>query len=162
MSVFFLRVAMNRPTVNAPEAVQGVLEQYDVRPGLQVVTEDEAGTGVLTFVERDDMPDLGPSAVPADELPAVADDEELSDADYGQLLDAENKLHEERGEQGLTDLLLSLAAYLNSQLVIQVATWESDGSFFTAKEWTVRPGAEEVEVKEIKGMDGEHSVVASG
>jgi len=152
MSVrYYIHVGMNRPTVNMPEAVQGILEQYDVRPALQVVPANEAGTGVLDFREYVDMLVKWPSAVQADQLPAGADDEEQSDA-----------LHKERGQQGLNDLLLALAPYLKTPLIIQAATFSSGGEFDAAEEWTVRPGATEVEVKEIAGMDDEHSIVEMG
>src|SRR5262249_20769818 len=81
MSSFYIRVGMNRPTVNTPEAVQGILNEYDVRPDLQVVTENEAGTGVLAFREYLDMLVKWPSAVRVEELPDEPDDEEPSDAD---------------------------------------------------------------------------------
>jgi hypothetical protein len=75
MSLFYTRVGMNRPTVNTPEAVQGILEQYDARPELQVMTGNEAGTGVLAFLEDEKMLVQRPSAVQTDELPAGPDDE---------------------------------------------------------------------------------------
>ena len=149
MSVrYYIHVGMNRPTVNTPEAVQGILQHYDVRPALQVVTGNEAGTGVLAFLEDENMLVEGPSAVQASQLPAGADDEEQSD-----------ELHKELGQQGHADLLLALAPYLKTPLIIQAASFASNGEFYDAKEWTVRPGATEVEVKEIVGMDDEHSIV---
>src|SRR5262245_59020039 len=154
MPAFFIRVGMNRPTVNTPEAVQGILEQYDVRPELQVVPANEAGTGVLAFLEDENMLVDWPSAVRGADLPA--------DADYGsdeERWEAEDEWHKERGQQGHADLLLALAPYLKTPLIIQAASFASNGEFYDAKEWTVQPGATEVEVKEIVGMDDEHSIV---
>jgi hypothetical protein len=161
MSVYVVRVGMNRPTVHAPESVQGILEQYDVRPELQVVTGDKAGTGVLAFKEnKPDWVDW-PSAVRGDELPYLEDEAVYKDEDDEQRAwnEAYELLHEERGQEGLTNLLLELAPYLGSPLVIQAATWGSYGDFSKAREWTVQPGAKEIEVKEIVGMDDEHSIV---
>ena len=155
MSVrYYIHVGMNRPTVNTPEAVQGILEQYDVRPELQVVPANEADRGVLAFLDDENMLVDWPSAVPADPLPSEADYE--SDEERWE---AEDELHKERGQQGLTDLLLALAPYLKTPLIIQAASFASNGEFYDAKEWTVQPGATEVEVKEIVGMDDEHSIV---
>ena len=148
-----IRVGMNRPTVKSPEAVRGILERYDVRPELQVVAGSGAGTGALAFVKYEDMLVRWPSAVPADEMPAW-DDNEPDDVQW----EAEYEVHDERGEQGLTDLLLALAPYLTSALVLQAAFWESDGSYFTAREWTVKPGGTEVEVKDIGAMEDEYSI----
>jgi len=114
----------------------------------QVVPANEVGTGVLAFLEDENMLVEWPSAVQADQLPAGADDEEQSD-----------ELHKELGQQGLTDLLLALAPYLKTPLIIQAASFASNGEFYDAKEWTVRPGATEVEVKEIVGMDDEAQVI---
>src|SRR5215471_15892854 len=89
MSVrYYIHVGMNRPTVNMPEAVQGILQHYDVRPALQVVPANETGTGVLDFLEDEDMLVEWPSAVQAAQLPAGADDEERPD-----------ELHKELGQQ---------------------------------------------------------------
>jgi hypothetical protein len=149
---------MNRPTVNTPEAVQEILEQYDLQLELQVVTGSEAGTGVLAFEE--DAYAGWPSAVRVDELPDVSgeDKDERDDEWY----EACHKLHVERGQQGLTDMLLALAPHLSSPLVVQVATFDPAGSFGAAKEWTVRPGATEVEVKEIVGMDDKYAIAEMG
>src|SRR5215469_6856457 len=82
MSVrYYIHVGMNRPTVNTPEAVQKILRHYDVRPALQVVPANEAGTGVLAFREYVDMLVRWPSAVRVEELPDEPTDEEPSDAD---------------------------------------------------------------------------------
>jgi len=104
----------------------------------------KVGTSVLALEEYDDEA-WGPSAVRADELPSGADEDELDEA--------EEKLHEERGQKGLNDLLLALAPYLNSPLVITEANFSSVGEFFLAMEWTIRPGATEVEIKKIAGMN---------
>jgi len=144
---------MNRPTVNNPEAVHRILEQFHVRPELQVASGDEAGKSELTFVSHKEMEVEWPCAIRANELPVEPDSDEWDEAvEY---------LCEQCGQQGFADLLLALAPYLNSPLVLQAASFSSAGEFYRAKEWTVRPGATEVEVKEIEGMDHEHSIVSS-
>jgi hypothetical protein len=115
MSVSSIRVGMNRPTVNTPEAVQGILRRYDLQPELQVVTGSETGTDVLAFQEQEHSWVEWPSAVRVAELPVG------SDVDEDEGSEAYDKRHEERGQQGLTDMLLALAPYLHSPLVIQVA-----------------------------------------
>jgi hypothetical protein len=46
-----------------------------------------------------------------------------------------------------------LAPHLDSPLIVQAAAFSSGGRFARAKEWTVRPGATEVEAKEIQAID---------
>jgi hypothetical protein len=153
MPKFGMRVGMNRPTVNNPEVVRDILEQYVVRPELRVVTGSEAGTGVLAFAQ--DFADLPSAFRYADWPPGPGIDE-----DEEAWFEAYEKLHEELGEQGLTDLLLALAPHLTTPLVLQVAFWESDGTYFAATDWAVRPGATEVEVEDIRAMDDEYSLVS--
>lgn len=154
-----IQVGINRPTINMPEAVQGILGQYDVRPYFQVVTEKEVAMNVLTFWESELLCAEWPSAVHVYEFPTEIYDPEESEEEYEKQLEVVDNLHEERGQQGLTDLLLALAPYLNTSLTIQAVILDSDGTFVTAKEWTVRPGATEIQVKEINGEDAEHSIV---
>jgi hypothetical protein len=153
MPKFGMRVGMNRPTVNNPEVVRDILEEYVVQPELRVVTGSEAGTGVLAFAQ--DFAQW-PSAFRYEDWPPGPDIDEDEEA----WAEAFDKLHEDLGEQGLADLLLALAPHLTTPLVLQVADWESDGTSFTAKEWTVRPGDTEVEVEVIDAMDDEYSLVS--
>jgi hypothetical protein len=150
---WFVNVAMNRPAVSTPEAVHRTLQRYDVRPGLRVVAGSEAGTGVLALAEHEDKLEVWPSAVRADELPAGDDDEEL--------WEAQDRLHEERGGQGLAELLGALALHLAAPLVLQAATFSSAGEFGRAKEWAARPGAAGVEVKEVVGLEEADAIVSA-
>jgi hypothetical protein len=54
------------------------------------------------------------------------------------------------GDDGLIDLLLELATYLEEPLTIQAAASAGRNKPIRAQEWYVRPGASEVEVNEFK------------
>lgn len=145
-------VTMNRPTIHSPEVVHDILLQFDLLLELQVVNGND-GKSELAFVTSEHMGVDWPSAVQVEDLPDTTNDDEW--------FDAAAKVHDEQGQQGLVQLLLALSPYLNETLTLQAAIFWADGYFDKAKEWTIRPGATEVEVKEIVAMDDEHSIVSS-
>jgi hypothetical protein len=118
---------MNPVKVHNVTAVDQIRRQSDSYFPLRVVPEGNDGAGTLvTFANEYVDETLWPSA--------------------------RSSLHEEPGYEEFTDLLLELAPYLEWPLTVQVAEFSSDGEFDAAKEWTVRPGATEVEVKEIRAF----------
>jgi hypothetical protein len=146
----YVPLAINEPTVkNVPE-VRRILDQYDSRLPLEVIAEGDGSVGTLTLRQEMYEAEEWPSAVKVEDLPAEG---AFNDIDLeNEVVDS---LHEKRGQRGLTTLLLELAPYLDSPLIVKAASFSSDGEFYRAAEWTTRPGAAEVEVKEIDFLEDE-------
>jgi hypothetical protein len=146
--LWYRHVTWKRATVKSVRATRKALKKYDSTLELEVAAGGKAGTGSLTaHREQARVPaDLvhWPTAVRVEELPS-------EDAFENENLwwDAVYDLHEKRGDQGFIDLLLELAPCLTSPFIVQAAEVTSDGDFIRAKEWTSRPDATEVEIKEI-------------
>jgi hypothetical protein len=147
------KTGINKAKVNNVKAVRKILERYDSRLPLEVVADGKDGKGRLVLGRQDPFDSRWPSAV--DDLP----DEAFDDDDWW--FDGRDELHEKLGEKGLTDLLIELAPYLDSPLIVQAASVSSMGEFGRAKEWTIGPQDKEVEVKEIGLFQDEEMVVNS-
>ena len=92
-----------------------------------------------------------PAAVRQDPVPA--DD---NDCDEESRFNALAALYEQKGEQGLVDLLRDLAACLETPLTIQATEHDFD-EFHTAQEWNVQPGATDIEIKTIMAIDDDRA-----
>jgi hypothetical protein len=136
-------VAINDPKINAPAAVSNALEPFDLcRLRLEIA---ETGDGAKLKMEDDFDPEDA-------DWPSVVRTAELPDQDDAFASDDESRLHDERGQQGLMDLLLALAPYLAEPLILQAASFDSTGEFYSTAEWTVQPGTTSVEFKEIAAL----------
>lgn len=141
-------VNTNQPKINSVRAVRSVLEKYVTTVTFEVVPEVK-GLGWKLKLQQETYPrNSWPLAVQANAVPAkdTFDDEKL-------WLDAENKLLREGGDKGFTDLLIELAKYLDSHLILQAIYFTTRANFRRAQEWIVQPGATEVETKNIVSLD---------
>lgn len=146
-----VNLATNRAEVNDPEAARLVLEEY--QSTLPLVVGVEGNDRVLTLEPHDPVNTFWPSAVEVADLRALGDDVdgETWPEDRAEV----EELHETRGQDGLTAMLLKLAPYLTSPFTVQASECSNEGDFSGATEWTVRPGATEVEVKAIMPLADE-------
>jgi hypothetical protein len=151
--IWHVHVAMTRTEVTDPAAVRDLLRRYDTCPYLDVIAAP-GDLGTLVLDTDEDGLDEWPSAVPVADLPPDDDDDD-DDENTGAWFEALWKLHEDKGEQGLNDLLLDLAPYLAGPLTLQAANFSSTGEFGAAQEWTIRPGATAVGCRKIVGFDDE-------
>jgi hypothetical protein len=150
---YFVHVACNSAPVNNVEATRRNLEEFDIELDLEVIETGSGGEGKILVRPYQWDAEYWPTAVKMIDIPdgpdAVNDDED----EYEKKSELRDQLHQERGAQGFIDLLLSIAPYLVSPLIIQAASFTNAGEFYGAAEWTVRPGATEVEIKEIDALE---------
>lgn len=128
-------VTSNTAMVSDLDAVHAVLSKYEIDGDIHSRRE-KGGRGGMIRIRGEET---WPRAVKRDELPPP------NDTDDDGWLD----VMFEKGDQGFLDLLLALAPYLTTPLVVQSVTIDRQ-YFFNAQEWIIRPGATEVETKAIE------------
>jgi hypothetical protein len=91
---------------------------------------------------KDQDPDAweGPVALPRSQWPS-GDPDELGEDELGET--EWDRAFDEKGAEGYRALLLELAAYLETPLVVLLGL--SDLKHCSARAWIVQPGAKEVE-----------------
>ena|ERR1700677_455487 len=142
------RTTSNTEKVDDLDAVQAILGEYEI-DGDILLRPDEDGPGGMIRIRAKNT---WPKAVMYDECPSP-------DGDDGD--DDESWVLFEEGDEGFLDLLGDLGPHLETPLEVQAVM--IDGyEFVAAKEWTVRPGAKEIETKTIDKLsdDSRHRTVS--
>lgn len=74
-----------------------------------------------------------------------------------QLLTQQPTMDAHKRERVFRHLLVRLAPYLRSRLLVQAVAFSDKGTFGAAKEWTVQPGATRVRTRMIKVLPDQNS-----
>lgn len=113
-------------------AVQDVLDGYRFDFTVELKADDGAVAGTIRMFHEDDWP----SALKRNWLP---DPEETSNRECDEI---ERHLFMEEGDEGFTGLLLDLAPFLETPLLVLGAGVV--GERYLAESWSVGPGGKEV------------------
>ena len=143
MGVLHCYLTSNKARVTDRAAVLRVLEDYFYQCDIDVQGEEGSAAGTIGFSSGEG----GPDAVRYEDYDLPEDEDEEFDA----LSDHQD----EDGERGFVKLLREVAPYLETPLTVQAVSYWNDGFPIWAREWHVRPGAEEVEFNSFKHSEDE-------